>query len=175
MATQKDFLAIGVKLIKPKGLDSEFKFVLPQFINDNVANLRDGVHLYLSFLSLKEAYPDPKKLQKLQRSEIEKNGHSERETTGATKKWEKRPKMRYLSFKSYSLDTAPMTDLSHHCAIEPCLLSSDTDVVLCKCIICGKNVHKMCSAKNIVKLLQVTNGVLINVISSALAQLISWY
>ena len=78
MATQKDFLAIGVKLIKRKGLDSEFKFVLPQFINDDVANLREGVHLYLSFLSLKEAYLDPKKLQKLQRSEIENNGHSNR-------------------------------------------------------------------------------------------------
>ena len=37
-----------------------------------------------------------------------------------------------------------MTDLSHCCAIEPCLLGSDTDIMLSECIICGKNVHHMC-------------------------------
>jgi hypothetical protein len=151
MATQKDFLAIGVKLIKPKGLDSEFKFVLPQFIHDNVANLRNGVHIYSSFLSLKEAYPDPRKLQELQRSDIEKNGHIEREKTGATNKRERRPNMRYLSFESDSFESdsseSVPTTVSSRCAVEPCLLGTHSDVVLRKCIVCGKNVHHMCSSE----------------------------
>jgi hypothetical protein len=57
MPTQAEYKKAGVKIKRPTGLSTEFKFILPPFVEWDVTTLRKGLHFFVSLSDMQQAYP----------------------------------------------------------------------------------------------------------------------
>ena len=61
--SQAQYCKAGVKIVAPRGIETQYKFVLPPFVSFPSSRLRHGVHFFHSLSELREAYPDVESIE----------------------------------------------------------------------------------------------------------------
>ena len=70
LTTQKEYVDEGVRIVRPKGIEVDFKYVLPPFVRWDKDKLIKDVHYYVSLSDIQKAYPISSSLNVLKADDV---------------------------------------------------------------------------------------------------------